>query len=57
MFKKLNDFAIGFIVGILIFALATLSFATISSSRQDREFEKFIETSGGETAVLIRIIE
>jgi len=52
MFK----FMLGILIGFLL-SSGVVVFGSMSGSRTDREFQKFAETSGGKTAVLITIVE
>lgn len=53
MKKLIFGIAIGLVFGMVI----SFSYATMSSSRMDREFDKFTTDGSGNTAVLVTIVQ
>ena len=53
---EFNQFIIGVVVGTL-FGSAVVGMTALAGSRQTREYDKFVESAAGDTAVRIVIVE
>lgn len=51
----MKGFILGLALGLLLGASA-IGFASMAGGRQGREYDKFIETTGGKTSVLVTIV-
>lgn len=54
---KILKFLSGFLIGFLLGTIISISYCAMSSSRTDREFDKFEQTSDGKTAMRIKLVE
>lgn len=52
---KINKFIAGLIIGFL-FGSAVVGMTAMAGGRQQREYDKFVEDSSGDTAVRIVIV-